>query len=51
VIPVEFKLGLNWGASEAAGEGYEFKRLPSREEFTGRALELERRRLEQCTVS
>lgn len=41
VIPVEFKIGVNWGASEKLGEGFEFKRLPSREEFTEKAMLLE----------
>lgn len=44
IIPVEFKLGLNWGASEKLKEGVEFKRLPSRDVFTGVAYELEARR-------
>lgn len=41
VIPVEFKLGVNWGADEKKGEGHEFKRLPSRAEFTEIAMALE----------
>lgn len=45
IIPVEFKLGLNWGASEKLKEGFEFKRLPTREEFTTIAWELETRRV------
>lgn len=44
IIPVEFKLGINWGASEKLREGHEFKRLPSREHFTEVAMDLERRR-------
>lgn len=44
IIPVEFKLGVNWGASEKLKEGVEFKKLPSRAEFTEIAMELERRR-------
>ena len=35
LIPwVEFKMGINWAASERLGEGCEYKKLPSREEFT-----------------
>ena len=45
VIPVEFKLGLNWGADEKAGEGFEFKRLPSRAEFEEKAMWLDGRRV------
>lgn len=45
VIPVEFKLGLNWGASEKLQEGHEFARLPSREEFTEIAMALEAKRV------
>jgi len=44
IIPVEFKLGINWGASEKLREGVEFKRLPSRKEFTAAAYFLEERR-------
>jgi DNA polymerase I-like protein with 3'-5' exonuclease and polymerase domains len=44
VVPVEWKLGLNWAASEKLGEGFEFKRLPSRHEFTEAARWLEAQR-------
>lgn len=39
-IPVEFKLGVNWGADEKSGEGVGFKRLPSRREFEDVAFAL-----------
>lgn len=42
---VEFKLGLNWAADEKAGEGFEFKKLPSREEFFAKADWLDRNRI------
>jgi hypothetical protein len=40
---LEFKLGINGGFSEKKGDGVEFKRLPSRDEFTDIALALERK--------
>lgn len=45
IIPVEFKLGINWGASEKFKEGVEFKRLPQRSTFTDIARELDSRRV------
>lgn len=44
LVPVEFKIGINWSASEKLKEGMEFKELPSREEFTDVAMMLERRK-------
>jgi DNA polymerase I-like protein with 3'-5' exonuclease and polymerase domains len=41
---VEFKLGINWGADEKLGEGWEFKRLPPRADFTAHAWCLEEAR-------
>lgn len=45
VIPVEFKLGINWGADEQKGEGVSFKRLPPRKEFEEIAHGLNAKRL------
>ena len=44
VIPVEFKIGVNWGADEKLHDGFEFKRFPTRDEFTEKAMMLEGRR-------
>lgn len=44
LIPVEFKMGINWAASEKLKEGIEFKELPSCDDFTDVAMTLEKER-------
>lgn len=43
IVPVTYKLGMNWGFDEKRLEGHEFKRLPSRKEFTLVAYEMDER--------